>query len=32
MAYISRSSDFALYLDDYLMYVYHSFGVRISMT
>ena len=23
MTYISRSSDFALYLEDYLMYVHH---------
>ena len=27
MTYISRSSDFVLYLEDYLMYVYHTLGV-----
>ena len=27
MTYISRSSDFALYLEDYLMYVHHTFRV-----
>ena len=27
MIYISRSSDFALYLEDYLIYVHHTFGV-----
>ena len=27
MTYISRSSDFALYLEDYLMYVYQTFEV-----
>ena len=32
MTYISRSSDFALYLEDYLMYVHHTFGVWIGMT
>ena len=26
MTYISWSSDFALYLEDYLMYVHHTFG------
>ena len=26
MTYISRSSDFVLYLEDYLMYVHHTFG------
>ena len=26
MTYISRSSDFALYLEDYLMYVHHTSG------
>ena len=31
-SYISRSSDFALYLEDYLMYVHHTFGVWISTT
>ena len=25
--FTSRSSDFALYLEDYLMYVHHTFGV-----
>ena len=32
MTYISWSSDFALYLGDYLMYVHHTLGVWISMT
>ena len=27
MTYISRSSDFALYLEDYFMYVHHTSGV-----
>ena len=27
MTYISRSSDFVLYLEDYLMYVHHTSGV-----
>ena len=27
MTYISRSSDFVLYLEDYLMYVHHTLGV-----
>ena len=27
MTYISRSSDFVLYLEDYLMYAHHSLGV-----
>ena len=27
MTYISRSSDFVLYLGDYLMYVHHTSGV-----
>ena len=27
MTYISRASDFALYLEDYLMYVHHTLGV-----
>ena len=27
MTYISRSSDFALYIEDYLMYVHHTLGV-----
>ena len=27
MTYISRSSDFALYLEDYLMYVHHTLGL-----
>ena len=26
MTYISRSNDFALYLEDYLMYVHHTLG------
>ena len=26
MTYISWSSDFALYLEDYLMYVHHTLG------
>ena len=26
MTYISRSSDFALYLEDYLMYEHHTLG------
>ena len=32
MTYISWSSDFTLYLEDYLMYVHHTFGVWIGMT
>ena len=32
VTYISWSSDFALQLEDYLMYVHHSFGVWINMT
>ena len=32
MTDISRPSDFVLYLEEYLMYVHHSLGVRISMT
>ena len=31
MTYISRSSDFALYLEDYLMGVHHYLGLSISM-
>ena len=27
MTYISRSSDFVLYLEDYFMYVHHTLGV-----
>ena len=27
MTYISRSSDFVLYLEEYLMYVHHTLGV-----
>ena len=27
MTYISQSSDFVLYLEDYLMYVHHTLGV-----
>ena len=27
MTYISRSSDFALYLEDYLMYLHHTLGI-----
>ena len=30
MAYILWSSDFALYLEDNLMYEHHFFGLRIS--
>ena len=30
--YLGWSCDFALYLEDYLMYVHHSFGVWISTT
>ena len=29
MTYISQSSDFALYLEDYFMYVHHSLAHRI---
>ena len=32
VTYISRLSDFALNLEDCLMYVHHTFGVWISMT
>ena len=32
MTYISRSSDFALYLEDYLMCEHHTLGLWISMT
>ena len=32
VTYISWSSDFALYLEDYLMYVHHTLGVWISTT
>ena len=31
MSYILRSSDFVLYIEDYLMYVHHTLGVWISM-
>ena len=27
MTFISRSSDFAIYLEDYLMYVHHTLGI-----
>ena len=27
MTYILRSSDFALYLEDYLIYDHHTFGI-----
>ena len=27
MTYISQSSDFALYLEDYLMYLHHTLGL-----
>ena len=30
MTCISRSSDFALYLEDYLMYVHHTLGVCMN--
>ena len=30
--YISRSSEFALYLEDCLMYEHHTFGLWVSMT
>ena len=30
--YISRSSDFALYLENYLMYEHHTLGLWVSMT
>ena len=32
MPYISWSSDFACYLEDYLMYEHHSLGLWVSMT
>ena len=32
VTYIPRSSDFALYLEDYLMYERYYFGLDISMT
>ena len=32
LTYISRSSDFVLYLEDYLMYIHHTLGVWISTT
>ena len=32
MTYISRSSDFALYIEDYLMYEHHTLGLWVSMT
>ena len=30
--YILWPSDFALYLEDYLMYEHHTLGLRVSMT
>ena len=30
--YISWSSDFALHLEDYLMYEHHTLGLSVSMT
>ena len=32
MIYISWSSDFALYLEDYLMYEHHTLGLWVRMT
>ena len=32
MIYIAWSSDFALYLEDYLMYEYYYLGLWVSMT
>ena len=32
VTYISRFSDFALYLEDYLMYEHYYLGLCISMT
>ena len=32
MTYISRSSDFALYLEDFLIYEHHTSGLWVSMT
>ena len=32
MTYISWSSDFVLYLEDYLMYEHHPWGLCVSMT
>ena len=32
MTYISWSSDFALYLEDYLLHECHFFGLFVSMT
>ena len=32
LTYISWSSDFALYLEDYLMYEHHTLGLWVSMT
>ena len=32
MTYISWSSDFALYLEDYLIYEHHILGLKVSMT
>ena len=31
MIYIPWSSDFALYLEDYLMYEHHTLGLWVSM-
>ena len=32
VTYILWPSDFALYLEDYLMYEHHTLGLRVSMT
>ena len=32
MTYILWPSDFALHLEDYLMYEHHPLGLRVSMT
>ena len=32
MIYISWSDDFALYLEDYLMYEHHTLGLCVSKT
>ena len=31
VTYIPQSSDFALYLEDYLMYEHHTSGLLVSM-
>ena len=31
VTYILWSSDFALYLEDYLMYEHHTLGLKVSM-